>query len=113
MMVSTFLGWNFRKYKGRLIIKPSWNSIKSISLKIKTIVKKAQAWTQNLLYQDIEPSNHRMGKLSSSYCCIQSIQQIGCIHMENHMEMGETSPLEQRTQMDYAKILDIGRRLAF
>lgn len=50
-----FLGWNFRKYKERLIIKPSWNSIKSISLKIKTIVKKGQAWKQNLLIRTLNP----------------------------------------------------------
>ena len=41
-----FLGWNFRKYKGKLIIKPSRKSINSIIQKIKTITKKGQAWTQ-------------------------------------------------------------------
>ena len=44
-----FLGWNFRKYKGKLLIKPSQKSIKLITQKLKIIVSKAKAWTQDEL----------------------------------------------------------------
>ena len=50
-----FLGWNFRKYKGKLLIKPSQKSIKSITQKLKTIVSKAKAWTQNELIKTLNP----------------------------------------------------------
>lgn len=50
-----FLGWNFRKYKGKLLIKPSQKSIKSITQKLKTIVNKAKSWTQNELIKTLNP----------------------------------------------------------
>ena len=50
-----FLGWNFRKYKGKLLIKPSQKSIKSITQKLKTIVSKAKSWTQDKLIKTLNP----------------------------------------------------------
>ena len=46
-----FLGWNFRKYKGKLLIKPSKDSIDKITKKISDVIKRGKAWTQeNLIY---------------------------------------------------------------
>ena len=50
-----FLGWNLRKYKGVYLTKPSRNSITSIKGKIKAIVLKARAWTQDQLIQALNP----------------------------------------------------------
>lgn len=50
-----FLGWNFRKYKGKLLIKPSQKSIKSITQNLKTIVNKAKSWTQSKLIKTLNP----------------------------------------------------------
>ena len=50
-----FLGWNFRKYKGILIIKPSRKSVDSITQKIKMIIKKGQSWTQDELIGALNP----------------------------------------------------------
>jgi len=44
-----FLSYNFRKYNGKLLIKPSRKSIESITDKIRRTVKKAQAWKQDAL----------------------------------------------------------------
>jgi RNA-directed DNA polymerase len=44
-----FLGWNFRKYKGKLLIKPSKKSIERVTRKIGDIIKKAKAWKQENL----------------------------------------------------------------
>ncbi|NQE53279.1 hypothetical protein C5S29_06770 [ANME-1 cluster archaeon GoMg3.2] len=41
-----FLGWNFRKYKGRLMIKPSKKSIDNATRKISDVIKRAKAWMQ-------------------------------------------------------------------
>jgi Group II intron, maturase-specific domain./Reverse transcriptase (RNA-dependent DNA polymerase). len=48
-----FLGYNFRKYKGKLLIKPSEKSIKSISQKLKTTVSNARSWTQDELIKKL------------------------------------------------------------
>jgi len=50
-----FLGWNFRKYKGTLLIKPSQKSIKSITQKLKTTVSKAKVRTQDELIKTLNP----------------------------------------------------------
>jgi len=50
-----FLGWNFRKYKGKLLIKPSDKSIDNISKKISDIVKKGNSWTQEALIKKLNP----------------------------------------------------------
>jgi len=50
-----FLGYNFRKYKGMLLIKPSKKSIQSITGKIRATVKKAQAWSQDALIKTLNP----------------------------------------------------------
>jgi RNA-directed DNA polymerase len=44
-----FLGWHFRKYDGILLIKPSRESILKITDKIRKIIHKAAAWTQEQL----------------------------------------------------------------
>jgi RNA-directed DNA polymerase len=40
-----FLGWNFRKYKGKLLVKPSKKSIDKVTENISNIIKKGKAWT--------------------------------------------------------------------
>ena len=44
-----FLGWNFRKYNNKLIIKPSKNSLKKVTAKIRETVKKYVGHKQELL----------------------------------------------------------------
>lgn len=47
-----FLGWNFRKYNGKLIIKPSNKSINRIKRTISEVIKRNKTSTQeNLIYQ--------------------------------------------------------------
>ena len=50
-----FLGWNFRKYKGKLLIKPSKKSIDNVKQKISDIIKKAKAWKQEDLIGALNP----------------------------------------------------------
>ena len=50
-----FLGWNIRKYDGKLIIKPSRKSIEKITEKMREIIHKAAAWTQEDLIKALNP----------------------------------------------------------
>ena len=50
-----FLGWNFRKYHGKLLIKPSKKSIDKITHNISDIIKGAKAWTQKKLIDVLNP----------------------------------------------------------
>ena len=50
-----FLGWNFRKYNGKLLIKPSKKSIESVTRKISDTIKEAKAWKQENLIFTLNP----------------------------------------------------------
>jgi len=61
-----FLGWNFRKYKGKLLIKPSKKSIDKVTQIIGDRIKDGMAWTQEDLIDTLNPVYYRLGKLSPS-----------------------------------------------
>jgi RNA-directed DNA polymerase len=50
-----FLGWNFRKYKGKLLIKPSRKSIENVKHKISDMIKKGKALKQEDLIGALNP----------------------------------------------------------
>ncbi|WP_342305373.1 group II intron reverse transcriptase/maturase [Methanolobus sp. ZRKC5] len=50
-----FLGWNFRKYKEKLIIKPSKKSIEKITTNISDVIKNGKAWSQESLIRKLKP----------------------------------------------------------
>ena len=50
-----FLGWSFRKYGGIFLTKPSRESVKKIIDKIRGIIHKAAAWTQEQLIRALNP----------------------------------------------------------
>lgn len=50
-----FLGWSFRKYNGKLLIKPSKQSINDVVRKISDIIKKGKTWTQEGLIRTLNP----------------------------------------------------------
>ena len=50
-----FLGWNFRKYNGKLLIKPSKKSIDKVTHKISDIIKDGKAWSQENLIDALNP----------------------------------------------------------
>lgn len=65
-----FLGWNFRKYKGTLLVKPSKKSIDKVTENISNIIKKGKAWTQEALIDALNPiiigwSNYHQSVVSS------------------------------------------------
>ena len=45
----SFLGWNFRKYNGKLLPKPSKESQQEVIRKISDVIHKAKAWDQDRL----------------------------------------------------------------
>jgi RNA-directed DNA polymerase len=70
-----FLGWNFRKYKGKLLIKPSKKSIKKVLKKVRQVIKDNPTMTQRELIRRLNPilrgwrnyHNHAVAKKVFSY----------------------------------------------
>ena len=66
-----FLGWNFRKYNGKLLIKPSKKSIQKITREISDVIRNGKTWTQLNLINTLNPiitgwSNYHQGVVSKS-----------------------------------------------
>ena len=66
-----FLGWNIRKYNGKLLIKPSKKSIQKITREISDIIRNGKTWTQQDLIKTLNPiitgwSNYHQGVVSKS-----------------------------------------------
>ena len=49
------MGWNFRKYNGKLFIKPSKKAIDNVIRKISDVIKRAKAWNQENLIDALNP----------------------------------------------------------
>ncbi len=65
-----FLGWNFRKYKGKLLVKPSKKSIKKFTDKVSITIENGKAWAQESLIDSLNPiitgwSNYHHSVVSS------------------------------------------------
>jgi len=65
-----FLGWNFRKYNGKLLIKPSKKSIGKVIDKISNTIDKGKTWKQEELIRTLNPiiigwSNYHQSVVSS------------------------------------------------
>lgn len=50
-----FLSWNFRKYNGKLLTKPSKKSIKRFTETISQTLRKGMAWSQENLISKLNP----------------------------------------------------------
>ncbi|MGL5575326.1 MAG: group II intron reverse transcriptase/maturase [Sarcina sp.] len=64
-----FLGWNFRTYKGKLLIKPSKKSIQNICKNTRNLIAKNKATTQEDLIKKLNPiirgwGNYHQGAVS-------------------------------------------------
>jgi RNA-directed DNA polymerase len=65
-----FLGWNFQKYRGKLLIKPSKKSVAKVTRKIGDVIKDGKAWKQENLIGALNPiitgwSNYHRSVVSS------------------------------------------------
>jgi RNA-directed DNA polymerase len=50
-----FLGWNFRKYEDKLLVKPAEKSIKKFTEEISNKIERGKAWTQEALINNLNP----------------------------------------------------------
>lgn len=71
------LGWNFRKYDGKMIIKPSAKAIKSINAKLHDIVlRQGKAWTQDFLIHKLNPVITGWTNYHRSVCASRTFSRI-------------------------------------
>lgn len=71
------LGWNFRKYKGKLIVKPSKKSIQTAIGKFsETILKRGKAWEQEVLIMKLNQQIRGWANYHQSVCASEAFAQL-------------------------------------
>lgn len=50
-----FLGWNFRKYRGKLLIKPSRKNVQALYDKVRGVIRSLMTMPQDVLIQNLNP----------------------------------------------------------
>jgi RNA-directed DNA polymerase len=73
-----FLGWNFRKYKGKLLIKPSKKSIEKITEKISNTIKNGKTWKQEVLIDTLNPFITGWANYHRSVVSSEIFQKLDC-----------------------------------
>jgi len=67
------LGWTFRKFKGKLIVKPSKKAIKAfVATLSETILKRGKAWTQELMIQQLNQKIRGWANYHQSVCASEA-----------------------------------------
>lgn len=77
------LGWTFRKFKGKLIIKPSKKAIKAfVATLSETIRRRGKAWTQDLLIEKLNQKIRGWANYHQSVCASEAFSHIDYILFE-------------------------------
>nr|WP_255361580.1 group II intron maturase-specific domain-containing protein [Candidatus Frackibacter sp. WG12] len=71
-----FLGWNFRKYSGKLLIKPAKEAYHSIINRIRELIKKNNTENQDTLIKILNPVIRGWCNYHSSACSKASYQKL-------------------------------------
>lgn len=71
-----FLGWNFRKYEGKLLIEPSKKSQKDIAAKIRKVIKQMKSSTTEELIRRLNPIITGWCNYHRSICAKKSYQTL-------------------------------------
>ena len=77
------LGWTFRKFKGKLIVKPSNKSIKTFVASVsETILKRGKAWKQEVLIEKLNQQIRGWTNYHQSVCASEAFAHIDYILYE-------------------------------
>lgn len=74
-----FLGWNFRKYTGKLLIKPAENNVKNHMRKIRKIIREMTNDTQEDLIKRLNPIIRGWANYHSSQVSKETYQKVDCL----------------------------------
>lgn len=77
------LGWTFRKFKGKLIVKPSKKSIKNFVASLsETILKRGKAWKQEVLIEKLNQQIRGWTNYHQSVCASEAFAHIDYVLYE-------------------------------
>ncbi len=94
MTTDLLLGWNLRKYNGKLLTQPSQKSIEKIIDKMREIIHEAAAWTQEDLIHALNPIIMGWANYHRHIVANRAYQRLDFI-LEYALEVGQTQTPEK------------------
>lgn len=77
------LGWTFRKFKGKLIVKPSKKALKALKASLsETILRRGKAWKQEVLIEKLNQQIRGWTNYHQSVCASEAFAHIDYILYE-------------------------------
>jgi RNA-directed DNA polymerase len=99
-----FLGFNVRRYGGKLLIKPSKTAIRRIRKKLATEMHALRGSNAQAVLATIVPITR--GWAAYYRCGVQKgVHRPGRLHVEAHLQVGVLQPLEQAKVLDCQQVL--------
>ena len=95
-----FLGFNVRKYKGKLLIKPTKKGINAFLTDIREIIHSCRADKAERLISTLNPKNFRVGQPLSTCRRQEGLLLRRYKHFQSNLEMGKKEAPQQTERMD-------------
>jgi hypothetical protein len=100
-----FLGWNARKYGGKLLIKPSRKSVRAFLRELRKLVKEGKALKQHKADRETQSAYPRLGELSPLLGRRPDLQFDEPCDLADAVAMGEAPPPKQIQTLDPCSVL--------
>ena len=104
------LGWTFRKFNGKLIVKPSKKSIKNFVASLsETILKRGKAWKQEVLIEKLNQQIRGWTNYHQSVCAVKHLP-ISTMFFMNCCGDGQTPSPSQGKMVGFIELLAQARQ---
>jgi RNA-directed DNA polymerase len=99
-----FLGFNVRRYRGKLLIKPSKAAVKRIRARLTTEMRAPRAQRPDGAHQAQPDHSGLVGLLPAGGVCA-GVQRVGHPRVEARLQVGEVHPSTQVEALDHHPVL--------
>ena len=100
-----FLGFNIRRYRNKLLIKPSKAAVKRIRARLTAEMRALRGHNAQMVAHPAQPDHSGMVGLLPALCVGPGVQCAGQSRVEAHRQVGQIHPSAQGTTLDRVPLL--------
>ena len=100
-----FLGFNVRRYRGKLLIKPSKAAVRRIRERLSAEMKALRGHNAQMVLIPTKPDHPWVVGLLPALRVRPSVQHVGLAHVEAHLQVGEVHSSTQGEALDHHPVL--------
>jgi RNA-directed DNA polymerase len=100
-----FLGFNVRRYRGKLLIKPSKAAVKRIKARLTAEMRALRGHNAQMILIRLNPIIRGWSAYYRHGVSAPGVQRAGLAHVEAHLQVGELDPSAQGETLDRRQVL--------